>query len=57
LIIAKESGVPIDRVVFADLQDADFPEMKDMLDKLQNYIGLEFEIREVFSRSELSVSC
>ncbi len=44
LIVAKRLGVSIDRVVFADLQDADFPQMKDMLYKLQDFIGIEFEI-------------
>lgn len=44
LIVAKQSGVPIDRVVFADLQDADFPQMKDLLYKVQEYIGIEIEI-------------
>lgn len=44
LILAKRQGVPIDRVVFADLQDADFPEMKEHLYKVQDYIGTEIEV-------------
>lgn len=44
LIIAKQQGVSIDRVVFADLQDADFPQMKIMLEKLQDYINVKIEI-------------
>jgi 3'-phosphoadenosine 5'-phosphosulfate sulfotransferase (PAPS reductase)/FAD synthetase len=44
LIIAKKQGIPIDRVVFVDMQDADFPEVKQHVEKVQNYIGREIEI-------------
>jgi len=44
LILAKKQNVPIDRIVFADLQDADFPQMKEHLFKVQDYIGTEIEV-------------
>ena len=44
LILAKKLGVPINRIVFADMQDADFPQMKVQLQKIQNYIGTEIEV-------------
>ena len=44
LILAKRQGVPIDRIVFADLQDADFPQIKEHLYKVQDYIGKEIEV-------------